>query len=197
MAIIIPVDKIDFGIRKCLQNANVIMKACETVFNAKEEHGYITVIENAPEISVVLYYYALEELGKAIKLESERDAARESGKDSIDATSWFIDHDEKLEAAIHRYGNEWHILEADPIPVSPSLEEFEFHTVEYSQPSIRNFIDRSNLLLTDYNRSSGHWGRFLESGTTDEMEKKIPQFDKLLHDILTGFIEDNKLPHLA
>jgi len=140
---------------------------------------------------------SLEELGKAVKLESERDAALTEGKDSIDVSSWFTDHDEKLEAAINRYGDEWHILEADPIPASPSLEEFEFHTVEYSNPSIRNFIDRSNLLLTDYNRSSGGWGRFLESGTTDEMEKKIPEFNKLLDDILTGFRKDKQLPHLA
>ena len=154
--------------------------------------GEFTVIENAPEISVVLYYYALEEVGKAIKLEEEKSKV-ESSAEFIDVTSWFKDHDAKITAFINKYGEEWHIFEADTIPVSPSRDELTYHSVKFTKPSIKTFTDRSNLLLSDYDDESKSWKRFLESGTSHEIETKIHKFEKLLDEIQSTYHEAKHL----
>lgn len=190
---LIPLDKIDNGIKACLQNAQRIIKACETVFYAKTKVGDFSVVDNAPEISVILYYYALEELGKALKLEEEKFKAETSGEPNVNVESWFLNHNKKLDAVITKFGTKYHIFEADPIPLSPP-GKFEFQSVEYSNPSIEKFMDRSKLLLTDFDEKKQEWGRFLEMATSHEIEIKLSKFKKLLIELQSFFDENKKFP---
>jgi len=171
----IPIDKIDFGIIESLKNSRRILKASEILYEAKHKVGDYTVIEIDSKYAVILYYYALEELGKAIKLEDEKSKAKENNQNSIDVDSWFLKHDIKLDYAIAKHGKGLHISK-----VKWEKGRGNFFIGKTDGPLIKKFQERSNLWLTDYNEQKESWQKPIDQFIDDDLEKKIPQVNQIL-----------------
>lgn len=68
----IPLEKIDAGIKRCIANSQELLDLANKINEGdKINDGFIS-IPFSLELPVVLHYYALEKLGKAIKLEQEK-----------------------------------------------------------------------------------------------------------------------------
>ena len=173
----IPINKIDFGIIESLNNSRRILKACEILYTAKHKVGDYTVIEIDSKYAVILYYYALEELGKAIKLEDEKNRAKENNQNFIDVDSWFLKHDVKLDFVIKKYGKGLHISK-----VRWERGRGNFLIGKTDGPLIKKFQERSNLWLTDYDEQSEGWQKPIDQFIDDDLEKKIPQVNEILGD---------------
>lgn len=166
----IPLEKIDAGIKRCIANSQELLDLANKINEGdKINDGFIS-IPFSLELPVVLHYYALEELGKAIKLEQEKNNVQ--SQESKIKINWFIDHDAKVKATIEEIGDEFHVLKPEPIPDSKP-GEFTHHTVKYSGPAVNNFKYRSSRLLTDYDENTKNGEPFLNLVYEKNFRKKF------------------------
>ncbi len=73
---LIPVARTDSGIKLCLDNARRILNSVQILYNHED---WTLTLNHA----IVLYYYAFEEFGKAIKLKEDKDNAIENSETNI------------------------------------------------------------------------------------------------------------------
>ena len=163
-SIIIPIKQVDTGVIHCLYSSNTLN------FIAKLLHER-NPREYSDEIPIVLYYYALEEFGKAlylIRLKSE------SVDDSVKADLY--DHNIKIKEAL-KHNPDLFIrkLEIKREWIDPNADMFKSRTsYELSDEAIINgFFERSSLWLTDYDEEMKDWKPRFDIHDTDEISRKI------------------------
>lgn len=201
--IIISIEKIDEGIKQSIYNSLELLVACESIFYDKVKYdGGITEpkTQNYVVYSMVLYYYAMEEFGKAIKLKESKQEAEKNNIQNINVTSWFMNHQKKIERIHEIYGNDLHILKSKELTLEPIdlknfkfpqdkqlffnqlSENIKFEPIEYEDAIFTNYQgDRSNLFLTNYDQDKKTWRTLLPFFTSHEVEMKIPTLRKTIH----------------
>ena len=97
----ISVSHIDAGIKLCLDNTENILQSNLYIL----EHNMF----HTRNLELVLYYYALEEYGKAIKLKQDKDIAIQK-KRKIITPGWWYKHDSKILAVREKHSNKLDIL---------------------------------------------------------------------------------------
>ena len=108
----IPVTEVNVGLSRIIYNSIELLKTCEIIFYDKIKYsGGISVptTQKYEEYCTVLYYYALEEFGKALKLKIAKDDADKSKMPDIHVGKWWLKHDEKIKAVLETFGDDIHI----------------------------------------------------------------------------------------
>jgi len=184
---IIAVSKIPIGVKQILQNSNRINYMAKRILLDTENHGSIDVIQHHGKYAIILFYYAVEELGKALKLKDEMDDAKTGKKSHIDVTKWFKEHDIKLERAQSEF----------PKLKIPAYNEekindstIRFHLDEESEV-VKGFQERSDFFLVSYDEENKSWINDLSSHIEeDEIIKKINILREIVNDWLDN-LEDS------
>jgi hypothetical protein len=149
---IIAVSKIPIGIKQILQNSNRINHLAKRVLLDVENHGSVDVYQHHSKYAVILFYYAVEELGKALKLQDEMEIAKTQKKSYVTVT-WFKDHDTKLARAQKQFPE---------LRIPNYIEEkIDARTRRYHKDEgtdiIKGFTDRSDFFLISYDEDKKEW----------------------------------------
>ena len=100
----IPVNQIKFGIQHCLYSSRNICNIAKIIFTQYQTelgNGGTSII---PKYSVIMLYYAIEELGKAIMLEEKLDDVKNKNLTEItDNVNIFRNHNIKIDKAQEKY----------------------------------------------------------------------------------------------
>lgn len=144
----IPIKSIDAGIESCLYNAMNILESCEYI----SEHNMF----HTGDLELVLYYYSLEEYGKAIKLKQDKEDATKTKIKIIDPSNWFFKHDKKIEAVRSRHENMLDITNKGILSIT--LGDVHVDHSKHNELLIKTFLDRSNFFLIGYDEEKDKWG---------------------------------------
>ena len=75
----IPIKYVDEGIHRSIYNSLELLVACNSIFSDKENFKEIGIslpkTQEYARYSIVMYYYAVEEFGKALKLKEDKKIA--------------------------------------------------------------------------------------------------------------------------
>lgn len=163
---LIPTTEIIWGIMESLFNARRIERLAKRILEDEQIIGIFTLKEHHIKYPIVLFYYAIEEFGKAILLEGEIDIAIFHKLSHIQPIWWF-NHNHKIRAVQVKY------------------PELRIDREKSNDEIIENFHDRSNLLLTDYNEKG--WGNNPLNIEQEDICKKIEQLDELIDQMQNRF----------
>lgn len=184
----IPIDKVDFGIKRSLQSSRRINKAAKALLEDYTPMGQVEVREHNSAYSIVLFYYAVEELGKAIRLETLKRNSIENGCLTIEDDQLFSNHDYKINIANKRY----------PKLIIPNWEKKFIKENTYQLipvgKIIKNFTDRSNLWLVSFDEKKGSWRDWLNDVDDEEITKSINELDKVLNKWMKKYGRLSKKP---
>lgn len=137
----IPTSEIGLGIKTCIDNSKQILNAGKLLF----DDGFW-------KYSVILYYYSLEEFGKALILKNR--VMENSSQYEIEVSDFFYDHDKKIEEARKILGDKADIIQYKEFP-----SDGQFHTLEEDRAVVDDFKSRSSLWLIDYDSATHSWGK--------------------------------------
>lgn len=172
----IPVSKVNVGLRGILQNSRRINHLAKRTLKDWEDKGTFSVKQHHNKYSIILFYYAVEELGKAIYLQELKDQADSENLDFIDNPDLFKKHDVKLKKAQEKY----------PGLIVPKFEQEmidakTYRLVASDQEIVNGFLDRSDLFLVSFDESQQKWINDLSDIIHDEeLLKKIMLLDSIL-----------------
>jgi len=169
----IPIEQIDKGIIFCLQNSHRINKTAKALLLDWKLTGQ-EVKQHDSKYSIVLFYYAVEELGKAIRLEEYKKEAEVNNRKYVEDDKLFSDHNYKINIAQSKYPD----LKIPNWKQEP-IRENTYKLIPYDE-IIHNFVERSNFWLVDYNPESGKWISKLPEVDDDEILKRLEQLDKII-----------------
>lgn len=161
---IIPVSQIDEGIKVCKNKSGLLLKAAKKLYDCQ-------FVDEA----VIMYYYSVEELGKAIVLRNRKNTAISESKTDVDVSDFFYSHDEKINAVRNMAGSDIDIMEYNPIP-----EDGQFYAMTEKGPTIKDFRERSSVLLTDYDPNTWTWGKILPIPIAYQVEKAFTKLQSVL-----------------
>lgn len=145
----IPIDKIDVGIAMSLYSAQRIRHASERLLEDGKQLGSIRTFEHHNKYSTVLYYYALEEFGKALYLLRLKN---ETKSDTVEAKLY--DHNIKFNEIKQHYAD-LSIKKFKTEPLEPK-EGQSYKWVEDGEMA-PTFLERSSVWLTDFNPQKSEW----------------------------------------
>lgn len=156
------------------------------VLQDTENHGSIDVYQHHRKYAVILFYYAVEELGKALKLKDEMENAKTESKSHVDVTKWFKEHDDKLERAQNQFP-ELKIPEYKEERISESSVRFH---LDKDSEIVKGFQDRSDFFLVGYDEENKTWVNDLSSHIEeDEVIKKMERLREIVSYWLDGLEE--------
>lgn len=149
--------------------------------------GFVPKTQQYERYQIVLYYYAVEEFGKTLKLFENKKFVEKHNHKIID-TEWFKDHDSKIYKVIEKYGKDMDILKPKEIP-----NDGKFHNVEHEDSLLKKYQeDRAQLLLANYDSNTKKWMQDIPMAIHYEIESKICKLEKI---IVEGGME-NGIPYL-
>ena len=151
----IAISRIDEGIKKCIINSKSLLEASKKL-NAN----------NFEKESTMIFYLALEEFGKAVLLRDKKKFAEHKGQNEIEVADFFYDQNKKIEAAIHTIGSNMEIINRYTSTTDNKEEELKTNLI--------------NLFFIDYDTSHDNWNQRLLDHKTDEQNKSITIFEKML-----------------
>lgn len=160
----IPITSIQYGVLESLNSSLRIISIAKTLPSTEHDIKY----------AVILFYYALEEYGKALLLEGENDNITQN-QTHINPT-WFYCHNHKIRSVRIRHPNLY-------------IPKYKFPQIEGKADTLTNegdvaetFQDRSNLLLTDYDDKTNRWGwgKNLEHIEDEDVMKKLDELEQLV-----------------
>lgn len=159
----IPNDRIDHGIRASLTNAKRINKLAHKLR------------KNDTYLALVLYYYAIEEFGKALYLEKSKKKSHNHGFVEIKLYS----HETKLDY-VKRYHKDLLIkklkfiktkTEINPYPLIKKIESGYY---KETRESIFSAHERTGYWLVDYNKKTKRWNEYRNNFIdVENLTKKI------------------------
>lgn len=174
---IIAVSKIPIGIKQILQNSNRINHLAKRVLLDVENHGAIDVYQHHSKYAVILFYYAVEELGKALKLKDEMELAK-SKKQSYVTITWFKNHDAKLTRAQEQFQE----LKIPKYREQKIDEKTSQYHKEEDTDIIKGFTDRSDFFLVSYDEDSKTWINDLSSHIEeDEVSRRLEKHKEIVN----------------
>ncbi len=162
---LIPTLDLDVGISRCINKSEILLQAARKLYKCQYR-----------DQAVILYYYAVEEFGKAVMLKQKKNDAILLNQKDVDVSDFFYNHDKKIEAARIEIGKDIDILEYNPIP-----DDGQFHDLVERGPVIRDFFERSSVFLTDYDPISRTWGKDLPIPLVLQIEKAFEQLQTALN----------------
>lgn len=145
----IPHNRVNFGIRACLRNSKRISLESSRI------------LKRDAYLSLVLYYYAVEEFGKALLLEELKNKSRNGKGFSVDLQN----HSTKLKQIQTKHKDLLiKRLEIDHSKSYSGINKNKKIVVDFlrqSKDDIFNIdnisTERTSLWLVDYNEKSKHW----------------------------------------
>lgn len=147
---VIPLNKIDEGIMKSVENSLELAKASLRLSGNGEKN-----------IPIILYIYAVEEFGKAILLKQKKDDTIKKGlSEIIDDIGIFSDHDTKIDEAKKVLKSRFTKLQLlDVTKASSSTDSIQWVSLDelLSTDEFLSEKDRVSLLLVDYDIKKGKW----------------------------------------
>lgn len=196
----IPVNQIKFGIQHCLYSSRNICNIAKIIFTQYQTelgNGGTSII---PKYSVIMLYYAIEELGKAIMLEEKLDDVKNKNLTEItDNVNIFRNHNIKIDKAQEKYPD----LFIEKFKKKITKEYLsEFRSPEtgrvYSMPTSEfelipdgdifpTFMDRSNLWLVTFDELNNKWLEPIDDFDIEKLSETINQLDLILSDWQTKY----------
>ena len=171
---LIKLQHINFGIKKCLRNARFLNEISKTIFEHGKKIGDFRTHTFPENYSVVLYYYAIEEVGKAIKLKELKQIGVNK---KIVSCDWFYDHKSKIEAVQNKFPDlkipVYHFKK-----ISDRLNSWAhsgFFPIEAKE--------RASWWLVDHNDQENTWEPPLEL-LRDDFETKPKKLDEIIQQLL-------------
>lgn len=193
--IIIPVDQIKHGIIHCLHSSRRIQDIAQSILIQ-----YQTELDNGgtsidPKYSIIMFYYAIEELGKAIILEEFMNDAIQKNLTEIKIYKYIGDHNQKINKAQKQYPNltiekfKEEIIDVHSNQQVENKSSFIKKITHFQWKSdgeiIRSFTDRSNLWLVTFDESNNKWLNPINNFDIEELKNKIKLLDEIISDWLT------------
>ena len=204
----IPVNQIKFGIQHCLYSSRNICNIAKIIFTQYQTelgNGGTSII---PKYSVIMLYYAIEELGKAIMLEEKLDDVKNKNLTEITDNvnifrnhnvNIFRNHNIKIDKAQEKYPD----LFIEKFKKKITKEYLsEFRSPEtgrvYSMPTSEfelipdgdtfpTFMDRSNLWLVTFDELNNKWLEPIDDFDIEKLSETINQLDLILSDWQTKY----------
>lgn len=179
----IPIQEIDSGITYCLFNARRINQIAHILWERNPR-------EYSDEYIAVMYYYAVEEFGKALHLKS----LKESSKNETHVKAKLYDHNLKMEEALKHNPNliiRKLVKTPHKFPPKPKNDEvFILHDSAVWTLSNYNIVDgffeRSSMWLIDYDEKLMKWNDSdRELLDTYEIHEKINLLDSEIEKLQT------------
>lgn len=182
----IPTEQLKWGIIHCIYSSQSINDLSERIFKQYEEELSKGGTSLQPKYSVVMFYYAIEELGKAILIEEKMIQALKRESKKITVERHFGSHDDKIYKAQERYPElgiqrlipEYDINEKTII----DRNKVKFFKLIPDGDIIPSFTDRSNLWLTTFDEAKNEWLYPVDDFDIDELRDKIRKLDKILEE---------------
>lgn len=162
----ISISKIPIGIRLILQNSRRINHTAKALLLDWKDVGNMTIRQHNSKYAIILFYYSIEELGKAILLNELKKEAESNKIEYVENNKLFSDHDVKINKAQEKY----------PELKIPCLgENYTFDEI------VKGFKDRSNFFLVGFDEDNQEWISDLSSQISDdEVLKRIELMDSIL-----------------
>jgi AbiV family abortive infection protein len=165
----IPNNRIDYGIQASLTNAKRINKLASKLR------------KNDTYLALVLYYYAIEEFGKALYLEKSKKKSHNHGFIEIK----LYDHKTKLDY-VKRYHKDLLIKKLKFIKTKTEINPYKLikkiesgYYKETRQNIFPSSLERTGYWLVDYNEKTKHWNEYKSNFIDDEnLIKKISILNK-------------------
>ena len=193
----IPVDQIKYGIIHCLHSSRRIQDIAKNTLMQ-----YQTELDNGgtslnPKYSIIMFYYAIEELGKAITLEELMNNAIQRSLTEIKVHKYIGDHHQKIKKAQEKYSDlTIEKFKEEIINIHSNLHEenkssFIKKITCFQWKSdgeiIQSFTDRSNLWLVTFDEANNKWLNPIDNFDVEELKDKIKLLDKILSDWLKKY----------
>ncbi len=174
----IPISEIPMGIKRILQNSRRINYLARRVLQDIESLGNITIPQHHLKYSVILFYYAIEELGKALKLKDALEESKQKNPQTKIKITWWRKHDKK----INRTQKEYPFLK---IPKYDGIVNGEVttHILNEDSEIVKGFQERSEFFLIGYDMENEQWVNDLNTHIEEsEVIKRIEKLDSILDD---------------
>ncbi len=174
----IPISEIPNGIKQVLQNSRRINYMARRVLEDKEHFGNITIPQHHAKYSIILFYYAIEELGKALKLKDKLEESKQNNQQIVKLT-WWRDHDKKIKRAQRE-----HPFLKIPKYDGESIDgETTTYTLNEDSEMVKGFQERSEFFLIGYDMKNKQWVNDLNTHIEEsEVIKRIDKLDSILGD---------------
>jgi hypothetical protein len=141
-----------------------------------------------------MFYYAIEELGKAIILEEFMNDAIQKNLTKIKVHKHIGNHDQKINKAQKQYPNltiekfNEKIIDIHSNQQVENKSSFIKKIINFQWKSdveiIRSFTDRSNLWLITFDESNNQWLNPITNFDIEELKNKIKLLDEIISDWL-------------
>lgn len=174
----ISISKIPLGMKLILQSSRRINHVAKAVLLDWKPIGNVTSRQHHSKYAIILFYYAVEELGKAIYLNELRNIAESKNIEYIENDKLFSNHNVKINKAQEKYPE----LKI-PNWKEESIGEKSFKLIPFDE-KIKGFIDRSNFFLVGFDEANQKWISDLSSQIDDdEVQKRIELLDSILDEL--------------
>lgn len=136
--------------------------------------GQFEVKQHDSKYAIVMFYYALEEFGKALKLQKAKEKTTMNQEQYVEDSSLFVKHDYKVDESLKQYPDL-----TIPNWIQEQIKENTYKLVPNGE-IIEDFIERSNMWLVSYDQNSNKWKEQFFNIDDEIVETKIDYLDKLL-----------------
>jgi hypothetical protein len=178
----IPIKDVDTGIRQSLWNANRINAMAKTILKSKKKIDLFTVRDHPNKYAVVLFYYALEEFGKAVYLSILKNNTQKGEKFIV---AELYNHDKKMDEVKKHYPD-LYIKKWKMQPLGKDRPSKFFTYIENGE-IVSNFMERSSLWLVDYDERKSKWKEQFPYTEDDEISKMIKNLESEIENLLEKF----------
>ena len=174
----ISLSKIPIGIRYSLQNSRRINHTAKALLLDWKPIGNMTIRQHHSKYAIILFYYSIEELGKALYLDELKQNAESNNVEYVESDKLFSDHDVKINKAQEKYPE----LKI-PNWKEESIGEKMFKLVPHDEV-VKGFMDRSNFFLVGFDEDNQEWINDISSKfDDDEILKRIELLDSILDEL--------------
>src|SRR5438445_3675391 len=158
----LPISHVDDGIKECIKNAKSLLDLAKKL---NEDHF--------EKQSIIIFYLALEEFGKAVILIDKKKFAEHKEELEINTDEFFYDSNKKIKAAVRTIGPHIEIIKPKSHPMKPESSNLDLENNEFKMGSC-------NLLFIDYNSSDGKWIQKLSDFQIEDQKKPFIVLEKML-----------------
>jgi len=174
----IHISNIPLGLKLILQSSRRINHLAKAILTDWKPVENFTSRQHHSKYAIILFYYAIEELGKAIYLDELRQDAESNKIKYVESDKLFSKHDVKIDKVQEKYP-ELKIPNWKEEPINEKM----FKLVSHDE-IIKGFVDRSNLFLVGFDENNQEWISDLSSKyDDDEIQKRIEALDSILDDL--------------
>lgn len=148
------------------------------VFEDTESFGSMDIVQHHSKYAVILFYFAVEELGKALKLKEKLEEVKQNNPQMNNIQlNWWKDHDKKITRAQREFPE----LKI-PKYREEKIDEKTFrYILEDDDELIKGFQERSEFFLVGYDMKKEQWVNDLSTHIEDaEVINKINYLDSIL-----------------